>query len=75
VKVPKDLAPHLPRLLWLYQMGLVLFWIYDESEGQVRTRRLIDRSLDLVVGAIRLARFRVMAPVRKAALDVLAAVE
>src|SRR5690348_17601980 len=27
VKVPPDLAPHLPRLLWLYQLGLILFWI------------------------------------------------
>ena len=23
--VPKDLAQHLPKLLWLYQMGLILF--------------------------------------------------
>jgi AcrR family transcriptional regulator len=72
VKIPKDLAPHLPRLLWLYQMGIVLFWIYDESEDQARTRRLLDRSLDLVVGAIKLSRFRVMAPLRKTALELLA---
>jgi AcrR family transcriptional regulator len=75
VKIPRDLAPHLPRLLWFYQMGLVLFWIYDESEDQVRTKRLIDRSLDLVVNAIRLSRFRVMAPVRRAALEILAVLE
>jgi hypothetical protein len=23
VKIPADLAPHLPRLLWLYYMGLI----------------------------------------------------
>src|SRR5438309_10784625 len=27
--MPKDLAAHLPKLLWLYQMALILFWIYD----------------------------------------------
>jgi AcrR family transcriptional regulator len=75
VKIPKDLAPHLPRLLWLYQMGLVLFWIYDESEDQARTRRLLDRSLDLVVTAIKISRFRVMAPIRKAALELLTSLD
>lgn len=75
VKVPKDLEPHLPRLLWLYQMGLILFWIYDQSEGQARTARLQDRSLDLVVGLIRIARFPLLGPVRKAVVEMLEAVE
>jgi len=29
VKVPADLKPQLPYVLWLYQMGLILFWLYD----------------------------------------------
>ncbi|HYR28611.1 MAG TPA: TetR family transcriptional regulator, partial [Thermoanaerobaculia bacterium] len=33
VKVPKDVAPHFPRLLWLYHMGVIYFWIVDQSEG------------------------------------------
>ncbi|HEV8493617.1 MAG TPA: TetR family transcriptional regulator, partial [Candidatus Angelobacter sp.] len=33
VKVPADLKPQLPYLLWLYQMGLILFWLYDRSES------------------------------------------
>jgi AcrR family transcriptional regulator len=73
-KVPADLEPHLPRLLWLYQMGLILFWIYDGSEGQSRTRRLTDRSLDLVVGLIRIARFPLMRPIRRAVVETLEAV-
>src|SRR5436309_1554403 len=43
VGVPPDLKPHLPRLLWLYQMGLFLFWVYDPSPEQVRTRRLVEK--------------------------------
>lgn len=71
VKIPADLAPHLPRLLWLYYMGLILFWLFDRSEEQRRTDRLIARSLDAVVTAIRLSRFRVAAPLRKAVLGLL----
>src|SRR5215831_8261978 len=33
-KVPPDLKPHLPTLLWMYQMSLILFWIHDRSPGQ-----------------------------------------
>src|SRR5262245_13942370 len=32
--VPKDLAPHIAKMLWLYEMGLLLFWIYDNSKNQ-----------------------------------------
>ena len=30
VTIPKDLAPELPRLLWLYHMGLIYYWIVDD---------------------------------------------
>jgi AcrR family transcriptional regulator len=71
VRPPKDIAPHLPRLLWLYQLGLILFWIYDRSEGQVRTRRLAEKSLDLVVRLIRLAKFPLLRPVRRTVVELL----
>ena len=47
--MPADLAPHVPKLLWLYQMGLILFWISDRSPDQTRTRQLRDKSLALLV--------------------------
>ncbi|HQQ76677.1 MAG TPA: TetR family transcriptional regulator [Thermoanaerobaculia bacterium] len=75
VKIPPDLARHLPRLLWLYDMGLVLFWLFDRSEGQARTDRLIARSLETIVTAIHLARFRVTALLRKAVVRLLADIE
>ena len=71
IKIPSDIGPHLPRLLWLYQMGIILFYIHDRSAGQRRTWRLLDKSLDLVVGAIRISRFRLMAPIRRGAIDLL----
>lgn len=64
-RVPKDLAPHLPRLLWMVQMGLLLFWIHDRSPGQRRTRRLADGVLDLVVRLLQLSSLPLMGAVRR----------
>ena len=38
--IPADLKRQLPELLWLAYMGLTLFWVYDGSEGQTRSRAL-----------------------------------
>jgi hypothetical protein len=71
IKVPADLMPQLPRLLWLYQLGLILFWIYDRSEGKKRTTVLVDKSLTLVVNLIRISGLPLMRPVRKTMLELL----
>ncbi len=71
VKVPEDLGRRLPYLFWLYQMGIVLFWIYDRSPRQARTKRLLDGTLDLIVRLVKLARLPVLAPLRRAGLRLL----
>ncbi len=73
--VPKDLAPYLPKLIWLYQMGLILFWISDRSPGQVRTRQLREKSLSLLVTALKLAGFPLLRPLRKKIVDLLTTIE
>lgn len=75
VAMPKDLAPYLPKLIWLYQMGLILFWISDRSPDQVRTRQLRDKSLSLLVTALKLAGFPLLRPLRKKIVDLLMTVE
>ncbi|MFP5246920.1 MAG: TetR/AcrR family transcriptional regulator [Thermoanaerobaculia bacterium] len=75
VSVPKDVAPHLPRLLWLYHMGLIYYWLIDESPEQRRTRRLVDATLELLVQLLRVSSLPFMGPLRKRALKVLSAVE
>jgi AcrR family transcriptional regulator len=75
VTLPKDLAPYLPKLLWLYQMGLILFWISDRSPDQIRTRQLRDKSLSLLVAALKLAGFPLLRPLRKKIVDLLTTVE
>jgi AcrR family transcriptional regulator len=71
VSIRGELEPHLPRLLWLYQMGIILFWIYDRSPNQSRTQRLMDLSLGMVVNLIRLSGLPLMRPLRKTLLELL----
>ncbi|HEY3559412.1 MAG TPA: TetR family transcriptional regulator [Kribbella sp.] len=56
LKLPADLKSELPELLWLLQMGVVLFWVHDQSDDVRRTRTLIDRSVPLVDRLLRLTR-------------------
>ena len=67
-RIPKDLAAELPYLLWVYSMGIVLFWIHDQSPKHRRTYRLINRTVDLVDRLIHLASNPFMRPLRKQAL-------
>ena len=41
LNVPRAIAPYHPHLLWFSMMGVVLFWTFDRSAGQERTRKLI----------------------------------
>jgi AcrR family transcriptional regulator len=71
VRVPEDLKFHLPRLLWLYQMALILFWVYDSSPKQERTMKLFEKSLAMVVALIKLSSFPLLRPVRKLTIGLL----
>lgn len=59
-KLPPALRSELPNLLWLYLMGIVLYWVHDRSPEAAKTYELIDRTVPLVVRAIGLSRFRVL---------------
>jgi AcrR family transcriptional regulator len=67
--VPRDLEPYLPRILWIYQMGLILFWIYDHSEGQQRTQALVDKSVRIVGLLVRACSLPLMRPARKLVIE------
>ena len=54
--VPAKLAPVLPDLLWLAHLSVTLFWVIDTSPDQQRTRQLIERSVGMLGGAVRVAR-------------------
>ncbi|MFI9310832.1 TetR/AcrR family transcriptional regulator [Streptomyces triculaminicus] len=61
-KVSSELADILPELMWLSQMGLVLYWVFDRSPGLERSRRLAERGARLTTRGVALARFRVLRP-------------
>ena len=73
--VPDDMVAHLPKLLWLYQMGLILFWIYDRSEGQARTMRLLEASVKMVGALITLSGLPLLKPARKRVLELVEILE
>ena len=71
VNVPRDLAPELPSVLWLYQMGVIFFWVTDGSEDQARTRKLVDLSARAVTSLIKISALPLTRPIRKAALELI----
>ena len=60
LKVAPALREELPELLWLMHMGVVLFWVYDDSPGQRRTRTLVAGVVPIVDRAARLTRLPVV---------------
>ena len=69
--VPTGLREELPELLWLAQLGVTLFWVYDSSPGQRRTRTLVEGITPLIGRLVKLSRLPVL---RGASEDVLALV-
>jgi AcrR family transcriptional regulator len=59
-RIPSDLGEQLPLLLWLYQMGILYFWIFDRSPGRLRTLEVIDETADLIVRLISLANLAIL---------------
>lgn len=68
-KIPADIAAELPLLLWLYQMGILYFWIFDRSPGRLRTLEVIDQTTDLIVKLISLANLPVLRGSRRRVLS------
>jgi AcrR family transcriptional regulator len=69
LKLPPGLRKELPALLWLYQMGVVLFWVHDRSDGAERTYALVDRTVPIMVRLVGLARYRLLRGVVEDLLD------
>jgi len=52
----------LPCSIWLLHLAMILFFIYDESEGQEKTHKLVDGVLDLFVGLVKVTNAAVVRP-------------
>jgi AcrR family transcriptional regulator len=62
-RVPAILRDRLPELLWLYSLGIILYWVHDTSPGCAKTYRLIDLTAPLTERLVRLASFPLFRPV------------
>ena len=71
IRIPKDLEPHLPGVLWFFQMGVIFFWVIDESPKQARTTRLLELATKSVVTLLRVSSLPLMRPLRKTALQLI----
>jgi AcrR family transcriptional regulator len=71
VRLPQSILPYLPPLLWLYQMGLMLFWVYDRSPRQARTQLLFDKTLSMMLLVFKFAGIPVFKPLHRTAAELL----
>jgi hypothetical protein len=60
IRVDPELRAHLPELLWLYSLGVILFWVHDTSPGCAKTYQLIDRTVPLAARLVALSRMRLL---------------
>jgi AcrR family transcriptional regulator len=67
-KVDEELRADLPDLLWFVQMAVTLFWVHDRSDGQAKTRLLIERAVPLADRLAALSRLRVLRGVTREGL-------
>ena len=71
VRIPRDLEPRLPGLLWFLQMGVIFFWVVDGSPGQAKSQRLLNLAAKAVTTLIRVSALPFLRPVRKTALELI----
>lgn len=74
LRLPATIHPYLPRLLWLYQMGLVLYWVYDRSPNQERTEMLFEKTLKMMLLGLKMAEVPLVRPLLRPAGELLKAI-
>jgi AcrR family transcriptional regulator len=70
-RLPADVREAAPTLLWTLHMGILLYFLYDTSPEQRRTRTLVDAAIEFVVYARRLATSPFLRPARRRVVSVL----
>ncbi len=73
--LPDEFRKSLPDALVLGHLLLALFWVYDRSPGQRRTRTLLDRGLKLLRLALPLTRMPLLRKPLRELLDLIAEVK
>lgn len=70
-RLPDDVVEVAPLGLWALDMGILLYFLFDKSEGQTRTRKLAASAMELVVQAQQFVTFPLLRPMRKRVIGML----
>ncbi len=70
-KLPEDIRAVLPMALWAAHLGILLYFIYDQSSDQARTRKLINGAIRMIVRLLALVRLSIMKPLRGSLITLL----
>ena len=71
VRIARDLSPHMPEVLWLFQMGIIFVWVTDDSAAQARTARLLKLAVRIVARLVQMSALPFMRPVRKTVVELI----
>ncbi|MGH9572640.1 MAG: TetR family transcriptional regulator [Candidatus Acidiferrales bacterium] len=75
VRLPKDLESHMPDALWLFQMGVIYFWVTDDSAQQRRTGRVLALGAKIVATLLKIAGLPLTRPLRKVVIQLIETVK
>lgn len=70
-RLPDDVRALAPALLWTLHMGILLYFLYDESPEQRRTRKLVDAAVNFAVDVKRIATSALLRPLRRRVMSIL----
>jgi AcrR family transcriptional regulator len=70
-QLPKDMREIIPLMAWAMHMGLLLYFLYDESPNQTRTARLTEGAADLFAKWLTLVKLPVLRPLRRRVIALL----
>jgi AcrR family transcriptional regulator len=71
-KMGPGVRERLPELLWLYSLGITLFWVHDNSAGCSKTYQLIDATVPVITQLVAASRLPVL---RRTLRDLVAVVD
>lgn len=63
-RYPKDVEKLMPLALYAFHLGIMLYFLYDNSPGARKTRRLCEGASEFIVKFISLSRFPLTKPLR-----------
>jgi AcrR family transcriptional regulator len=69
-RFPEDVRDAAPTLLWTLHMGVLLYFLYDDSPKERRTRKLIDAAVEFTVDVKRVATSTLLRPLRRKVLGI-----